>query len=111
MGSSIIVLAFKGWCLIAATLIIGASMLMRGRRIEEFGLFPPDIDPPRCELIRGRDWALLLEWKLADLWLGAFFKNQGHGCWSIYICLVPCIPLRLIKYGDWSREGLSGDGK
>ncbi len=35
-----------------------------------------------------------LEWKLADCWIGAFWKREPGG-FHLWICLIPCIPLHI----------------
>jgi hypothetical protein len=37
---------------------------------------------------------LRLEWKLADCWIGAFWKREQDG-FHLWICLVPCLPLHI----------------
>lgn len=42
-----------------------------------------------------------IEWKGADLWVGAFWRRDwvpplaGHTVLEIWICLVPCVPLHV----------------
>lgn len=40
-----------------------------------------------------------LEWKLADLWVGAFFKidreYDGAHKLEVWICLLPCLPIHI----------------
>lgn len=33
-----------------------------------------------------------LEWKLADCWIGVFWKRDKHTL-HIWVCIVPCLPL------------------
>jgi hypothetical protein len=43
------------------------------------------------------------EWKLADLWIGVFWKrSNGLACkvLDVWICLLPCVPLHLRFYKD-----------
>lgn len=43
------------------------------------------------------------EWKLADLWIGAFWKGDRDE-WTLRLCLLPCIPFRIHyrrAYGGW----------
>lgn len=35
-----------------------------------------------------------LEFKLADLWLGAFYARKGDTL-HVWICVLPCLPLHL----------------
>ncbi len=44
-----------------------------------------------------------IEWKLADLWLGVFWKG-GRDEWWVWVCLLPCLPIRFHyrrSYGGW----------
>jgi hypothetical protein len=49
---------------------------------------------PTAERLVFDFWSCRLEWKLADLWVGAFWKKSGH-CLDVWVCLLPCIPLHL----------------
>lgn len=40
------------------------------------------------------------EWKLEDLWVGAFWKRTG-GTIDLWLCLIPCVPLH-VSWG-WSQ--------
>lgn len=48
--------------------------------------------------IQGR---LSLEWRLADLWIGALWKRRGN-CIDLWLCLLPCLPFHLSWW--WTRE-------
>ena len=39
-------------------------------------------------------WNCQLEWKPQDLWIGAFWKQQGH-CVDLWLCILPCVPLHI----------------
>lgn len=39
-------------------------------------------------------WYCRLEFKLADFWVGLFWKTSGH-CFDAWLCLVPCFPIHL----------------
>lgn len=44
-----------------------------------------------------------VEWKLADLWLGIFWKGARDDR-EVWVCLLPCIPIRFHyqrAYGGW----------
>jgi hypothetical protein len=41
-----------------------------------------------------KGWRCRLEFKLADFWVGVFWKTVGH-CLDVWICVVPCLPLHL----------------
>lgn len=44
-----------------------------------------------------------LEFKLEDLWIGAFFRaNQSDRRWHLWICLLPCLPLHLTWPMFWA---------
>lgn len=48
-------------------------------------------------------WHLRLEWKLADFWIGCFWKSEdGH--FDLWICLLPCLPLHLFRRLDETRN-------
>jgi hypothetical protein len=49
-------------------------------------------------------WHAQFEWKLADFWIGAFWKRCGN-CIDLWICFLPCVPLHVSWW--WSREPLS----
>lgn len=40
------------------------------------------------------NWYVCLEWKLQDMWVGAFWKRQGH-VFDAWICLLPCLPIHV----------------
>jgi hypothetical protein len=40
------------------------------------------------------EFVLSLEWKLADLWVGAFWKRVGNSI-DVWVCLLPCLPIHL----------------
>jgi hypothetical protein len=35
-----------------------------------------------------------IEFKLADMWVGAFWQRRGNTL-HIWICILPCLPLHL----------------
>lgn len=37
---------------------------------------------------------LSFEFKLADLWLGAFYARKGDTL-HVWVCILPCLPLHL----------------
>lgn len=46
-----------------------------------------------------------LEFKLADCWIGVFWRRERPGRdlvyhWDVWICLIPCLPLHL----SWWRK-------
>jgi hypothetical protein len=40
--------------------------------------------------------AVRLEWKLADLWVGAFWSFDKATGGDVWICLLPCLPIHII---------------
>lgn len=44
--------------------------------------------------------SVAIEWKLADLWVGAFWKPAFDG-WQFWLCIVPCLPIRLHLKRSW----------
>ena len=48
------------------------------------------------------DWHVCLEFKIHDLWVGAFWKQDGR-CIDVWLCLVPTLPIH-ISWWSLSRE-------
>lgn len=46
-------------------------------------------------------WNAQIEFKLADLWVGAFWKRTGS-CVDVWVCLVPCVPIHVSWW--WKTE-------
>ncbi len=42
-----------------------------------------------------RGWTARFEFKLPDLWVGAFWKRSGN-CVDLWVCLLPCVPLHVL---------------
>jgi hypothetical protein len=42
-------------------------------------------------------WDIRFEFKLADLWVGAFWKSNSDQV-DVWICLIPCVPLHITYY-------------
>jgi len=40
-----------------------------------------------------------LEFKLADLWVGAFWARRNDGL-HVWICLLPCLPIHIVLKGE-----------
>lgn len=56
-------------------------------------LLNKDIDQQR--LLR-----ISLEFKIEDLWIGAFWRRSLHGL-DVWICLIPCLPIHIfIEYDE-----------
>lgn len=52
----------------------------------------------------GREWTVALLWEPRDLWLGLYwnpYEEAGRRWVALYICLLPCLPIRL----DLRRRG------
>lgn len=54
-------------------------------------------------------WSVRVEWKLEDLWIGAFWRktpcldadgNRKILATEIWICLIPCVPIHLTYWHD-----------
>lgn len=43
-----------------------------------------------------RKWRVRLEWKIQDLWIGAFWRRTPER-FDLWICLVPCLPIHISK--------------
>lgn len=39
-------------------------------------------------------WYAQFEFKLADLWVGAFWRRTSNSV-DVWICFVPCVPLHI----------------
>lgn len=58
-----------------------------------------------------KNWKIRIEFKLEDLWVGAFWKSKWQMClpvgdspsrseyerssFDLWICLIPCVPIHL----------------
>lgn len=76
--------------------------------LSDFGPFP--VNTPRLTIFTWRRGYVALEWKLADLWVGAFWDRRWRseiGCFSyhVWICLIPCVPIHLWW---WTPEPAGG---
>lgn len=51
-------------------------------------------------------WALYLEWKPQDLWIGAFWKRVTQddpavgflNYFDLWVCVVPCLPIHFTRW-------------
>lgn len=43
------------------------------------------------------EWVLSIEFKIEDLWVGAFWKRKGNSL-DVWVCLLPCLP---IHWSGW----------
>jgi len=48
-----------------------------------------------------KNWNFCLEFKLADLWVGAFWSEDDIGLIDIYICVLPCLPIHIRNYNQY----------
>lgn len=46
----------------------------------------------------GSNKILKLEFNPHDFWIGVYWIHEFTGVWEIYICLIPCLPL---KFSIW----------
>jgi hypothetical protein len=42
-------------------------------------------------------WHIAIEFKLADLWIGAFYK-KAFTAFDLWVCLLPCLPIHITIY-------------
>ena len=42
-----------------------------------------------------RKLSVKLQFIPRDLWIGVFWKCDGHHSWTWYVCLLPCLPIRI----------------
>lgn len=43
----------------------------------------------------GRKFSISIQFKLEDLWIGAFWRREDISSLLIWVCLIPCFPIRL----------------
>ena len=56
-----------------------------------------------------KNWSFIIEWKLEDLWIGAFWRRDGN-CFDLWVCLLPCLPLHFSCWGArWGMPSLDLD--
>ena len=55
--------------------------------------------PGRLDAVRY--WGVALEWKPADLWIGAFWRRARREDFDLWVCLLPCLPIHVYWY--WWR--------
>lgn len=53
-------------------------------------LYPTASGKPATEVT----WQCRFEFKLQDMWIGAFWKRIGN-CVDVWICFLPCVPLHI----------------
>lgn len=40
-----------------------------------------------------RRWFIRPEWKVADCWVGIFWKRDHPWAFDCWVCLLPCLPI------------------
>lgn len=45
----------------------------------------------------GLCWRWRIYFELRDIWVGVYWKRGPVGEWDIYICLLPCLPIRIFQ--------------
>ncbi len=43
-------------------------------------------------------WKIFLEFKLQDMWVGAYWQKSFERDLDIWICLIPCFPIHIMYY-------------
>lgn len=46
-------------------------------------------------------WSLSVCWKPGDAWIGAFWKRDSQWDFFLWICLLPCLPVRIHQVRSW----------
>ena len=46
-------------------------------------------------------WSISIGWKPEDAWVGAFWKTESAWNFYLWICLLPCLPIRLHRVRTW----------
>ena len=54
---------------------------------------------------RDRRWGIALEFKLQDLWIGAYWARDEYGDQNIWVCLLPMLPIRIWWTPPFEAEG------
>lgn len=50
-----------------------------------------------------QSWRLGIEFKKQDCWMGVFWQTQ-HRDLHIYICILPCLPIHIIRFNHDQKE-------
>lgn len=78
---------------------------MKTEKLLAMKVFWGETAPRANDVQHTEHWGIALEWKMADLWVGAFWKFQRPDDYpddwrfDLWVCLVPCLPL----HGWWRR--------
>jgi hypothetical protein len=64
-----------------------------------------------CGRISQYRWRVRLELKLADLWLGVYLSPDPAPSGTIYVCVVPCLPLHVDWWKKWPRDAADDQAK
>jgi len=51
--------------------------------------------------------SLSTAWEPRDLWVGLYWDKPQFCNWYFYLCLIPCLPLRLHVKKDFGAGGIS----
>lgn len=51
-------------------------------------------------------WCAQFEFKLADFWIGIFWKRRGN-CVDLWLCLLPCVPLNVSWWWTQTPEEIA----
>ncbi len=57
---------------------------------------------------RGR-WRWRLDYEPRDMWIGVYWKRHDQSsplCFSFYVCLVPCFPIKVRRVRSWAYDNL-----
>lgn len=49
------------------------------------------------------EWLIRFEFKLADMWVGAFWRKEANywvTVYDVWVCLIPCVPLHITLRKD-----------
>lgn len=46
-------------------------------------------------------WSLSLCWKPQDGWIGAFWQTTSNWNFYLWICILPCLPIRIHRVRTW----------
>jgi len=68
-----------------------------------------------------KSWAVTLEFKLADLWIGAFWKasiqetlapqKRRYRRFDLWVCFLPCLPVHFTWIMDARQSALKGEAE
>ena len=55
---------------------------------------------PTTKRLKFDGWSCRLEWKIQDMWIGAYWATGGH-CLDVWLCILPCVP---IHFSAWWHD-------